>query len=31
MTPMQAHEVMILLRGGNPQAVPTLGPWKKIA
>ena len=31
MTPMQAHEVMILLRGGDPQAVSTLGPWKKIA
>ena len=31
MTAMQAHEVLVLLRGGNPQAVKTLGPWKKIA
>jgi transposase len=31
MTPMQAHEVLVLLRGGDPSAVATLGPWRKIA
>ena len=31
MTPMQAHEVMVLLRGGDPRTVQALGPWKKIA
>lgn len=31
MTPMQAHEVMVLLRGGDPGAVRALGPWRKIA
>lgn len=31
VTAMQAHEVMVLLRGGDPGAVRTLGPWKKIA
>ena len=31
MTQMQAHEVMVLLRGGNPSAVAALGPWRKIS
>ncbi len=31
MTPMQAHEVMVLLRGGDPGAVRALGAWRKIA
>ena len=31
MTQMQAHEIMVLLRGGNPSDVPTLAPWRKIA
>lgn len=31
MTQMQAHEVMVLLRGGNPGAVKTLATWRKIA
>lgn len=31
VTPMEAHEVMVLLRGGDPSAVATLGPWRKIA
>ena len=31
VTPMQAHEVMVLLRGGDPSAVAALGPWRKLA
>ena len=31
MTSMQAHEVMVLLRGGNPDTVQALGAWRKIA
>ena len=31
VTAMAAHEVMVLLRGGDPSAVTTLGPWRKIA
>jgi transposase len=28
---MQAHEVLLLLRGGDPKSTATLGPWKKIS
>ena len=31
VTQMQAHEVMVLLRGGDPSRVAALGPWRKIA
>jgi len=31
ITPIQAHEVMVLLRGGDPGAIRDLGPWRKIA
>jgi len=31
MTAMQAHEVLVLLRGGDPSAVHALGVWRKIA
>jgi transposase len=31
MTPLQAHEVLVLLRGGDPASINALGPWRKIA
>jgi transposase len=31
MTPLQAHEVLVLLRGGDPSTVRALGAWRKIA
>jgi transposase len=30
VTSLEAHEVMVLLRGGDPSAIATLVPWRKI-